>query len=90
MPFQTNGKRDYKREAQWEKTKQPHRLKDRVMRIQARRIVEKTTGNLPASTHVDHKQHLSSGGTNSRSNLRTMSASQNLAREGRRKQRASR
>jgi hypothetical protein len=90
MPFQTNGKRDYKREAQWEKTKKPQRLKDRVMRIQARRLVEKTTGNLPSSQHVDHKQALTEGGGNTRSNFRVVSASTNLHKEGRRKQRASR
>ncbi len=91
MPFQTNGKRDYKKEAAWEKKhKGGQRLKDRVMRIQARRIVEKTTGNLAPSTHVDHKHSLLTGGGNSRGNLQAISASTNLHKEGRRKQRASR
>lgn len=90
MPFMTNGKRDYKKEANWEKTKKPSRLADRVQRIQARRMVEKATGNLPSSQHVDHKQALTNGGSNSRSNLRVVSASTNLSKEARRKQRASR
>jgi hypothetical protein len=90
MPFQTNGKRDYKREAQWEKTKARHRLKDRVQRIQARRLVEKETGNLPSNQHVDHVKGIGQGGTNSRSNLRVTSAKTNLAKEAKRKQRASR
>lgn len=90
MPFMTNGKRDYKKEANWEKTKKPSRLADRVQRIQARRLVEKTTGNLPSSQHVDHKRSILNGGSNSRSNLKVISADSNLAKEAKRKQRQSR
>ena len=78
MPFQTNGKRDYKREAQWEKTKKPSRLKDRVKRVTARRaalkdgVVHKFDGK-----QLDHKTPLSKGGSNTRSNLRVVSASSN-------------
>ncbi len=32
MPFQTNGKRDYKKELNWEKTSKPGRVKDRAKR----------------------------------------------------------
>lgn len=90
MPFQRDGKRDYRREAEWEKTRKPQRLRDRVMRIQARRLVEKTQGNLPTSQQIDHKKPLTEGGDNSRSNLRVVSARKNLRKEGRRKQRNSR
>lgn len=80
MPFQKDGKRDYKREAKWEKTRKRSRLKDRVMRVQARREalkdgrVRKFDGK-----HIDHKTPLSQGGSNAKSNLRVVSASRNLA-----------
>ena len=90
MPFMTHGKRDYKKEANWEKTKKPGRLKDRIQRIQARRMVEKEVGNLPTNQHVDHSQSIKSGGSNSRSNLKVISAKRNLTKEARRKQRESR
>lgn len=90
MPFMTNGKRDYKKEANWEKTKKPSRLKDRIQRIQARRMVEKETGNLPTSSHVDHKNSIKTGGSNDRGNLQVISARSNLRKEARRKQRQSR
>lgn len=85
MPFMTNGKRDYKKELEWENERARHRLKDRVMRHAARREVEKKTGNLPSSQHVDHVKPLTSGGSNSKSNLRVVSAKTNLAKEARRK-----
>ncbi|MPM79471.1 hypothetical protein SDC9_126505 [bioreactor metagenome] len=88
MPFMTNGKRDYQKEKNWEKTKKPKRLKDRVQRIQARREVEKTTGNLPSSQHVHHKKDISRGGTNAKSNLSVISAKSNLRKEALRKKRA--
>jgi hypothetical protein len=37
MPFQTNGKRDYKKELNWEKRKKPGRVKDRASRNAARK-----------------------------------------------------
>jgi hypothetical protein len=83
----TDGKRDYKKELAWENEKARHRLKDRVMRHAARREVEKTTGDLPSSKHVDHKKALTSGGSNARSNLRVVSAKTNLAKEAQRKKR---
>ena len=86
MPFMTNGKRDYKKELEWENERARHRLKDRVMRHAARREVEKKTGDLPRSKHVDHVKPLTSGGSNARSNLKVISAKANLAKEARRKQ----
>ena len=86
MPFMTNGKRDYKKELNWEKTQATHRAKDRVARVLARREVEKTTGNLPESKHVDHIKPITEGGSpRAKSNLRVISAKANLAKEGRRK-----
>lgn len=85
MPFMTDGKRDYKKELEWENERARHRLKDRVMRHKARRDVEAKVGNLPSSKHVDHKKELTRGGSNSSSNLRVVSAKTNLAKEGRRK-----
>lgn len=81
----TNGKRDYKRELAWEKNKAKYRAADRVKRVQARREMEKETGNQPSTKHVDHKKPLTEGGSNKRSNLRWISAKANLAKEGRRK-----
>lgn len=87
MPFMKNGKRDYKAELHWEKTKATHRAKDRVARVLARRDVEKETGNLPASKHVDHIKPITEGGNSrARSNLRVVSAKTNLSKEARRKQ----
>lgn len=86
MPFMTNGKRDYAKEANWEKTKARHRIKDRRNRVAARRAVEKKLGkNLPSSKHVDHKKELIRGGSNAASNLRVVSAKINLSKEARRK-----
>lgn len=87
MPFMTDGKRDYKKEANWEKTKAKHRRKDRAQRVAARRQVEKKLGrNLPASQHIDHVKSIKSGGGNAASNLRVVSAKYNLTKEARRKQ----
>lgn len=81
MPFQKNGKRQYKRELQWEKTRATYRAADRVKRVQARREMEKIYGDKPSSMHVDHKRPLKSGGSNSRKNLRWTTAKANLAKE---------
>ena len=81
MPFQKNGKRDYNRELAWEKTRATYRAKDRVKRVQARREMEKESGNMPSSMHVDHKRPLKAGGSNSRKNLRWVTAKTNLAKE---------
>lgn len=88
MPFMTNGKRDYKKELAWEKTKAKHRAADRVQRVLARREVEKKTGDLSSSKHVDHIKPLTEGGSGlATSNLRVVSAKTNLEKEAKRKQR---
>jgi 5-methylcytosine-specific restriction endonuclease McrA len=88
MPFMTDGKRDYKKELNWEKTQAKHRAKDRVIRVLARRDVEKKTGDLPSSKHVDHIKPLTEGGSGrSKSNLRVISAKANLHKEALRKKR---
>lgn len=86
MPFQKNGVRDYKREARWEKTKARHRLEDRVERVLARRIMqEEGLVHKGDNKHVDHKKPLIEGGSNRRSNLRVISAKENLRKEALRK-----
>ena len=89
MPFQKNGKRDYKRELQWEKTHKPNRVKDRAERNSARSQMEKE-GKVRKGDgkQVDHKKPLSQGGSNSRSNLRVVSDKTNLTKEANRKKRA--
>lgn len=87
MPFMKNGKRDYKRELEWEKTKATNRAGDRVKRVQARREMEKKSGDKPSSMHVDHKQPLKNGGSNSMRNLRWTSAKANLTKEARSRKR---
>jgi hypothetical protein len=81
MPFQTNGKRDYKRESAWEKTKKRSRLKDRVKRVVARRkaIQDGIVTKGDKSKQLDHSRPLSKGGSNDRSNLRVVSASSNMS-----------
>ena len=84
MPFMTNGRRDYKKELSWEKTEKPTRVKDRAKRNSARKIAGLSVGD---SRQVDHKKPLSSGGTNSKKNLRVVSAKTNLKKEAMRKKR---
>ena len=73
MPTPAN-KRDYKREAARET---PQRREERRERQRARYAYEKKHGDLPTSTHVDHKRPLSQGGSNSASNLRAIPKEQN-------------
>lgn len=80
MPFMKDGKRDYKRESQWEKTKKPTRLKDRVKRVQARReALRDGRVSLHDGKQLDHKRPLSKGGSNSKGNLRVTSAASNMS-----------
>jgi len=73
----TNGKRDYKKEVA-KYTSKPAVKKKRAEQNAARAalmkegLVRKGDGK-----HVDHAKPLSKGGTNSRSNLRVVSASAN-------------
>lgn len=84
MPFMTNGKRDYKKELNWEKTDKPNRVKDRAKRNSARKQAGLKVGD---PRQVDHKKPLSSGGSNSKKNLRVVSAKTNLTKEANRKKR---
>ena len=89
MPFMKNGKRDYKRELQWEKEKKPNRVKDRAKRNSARSTMEKE-GKVKKGDgkQVDHLHALLYGGSNKRSNLRAVSDKANLTKEANRKKRA--
>tara|TARA_R110000868_G_scaffold82465_2_gene232866 strand:+ start:542 stop:799 length:258 start_codon:yes stop_codon:yes gene_type:complete len=82
MPYMTNGKRDYKKELDWEKKSKPSRVKDRAKRNSARKAVGLKVGD---SRQVDHKKTLKNGGTNSKKNLRVVSAKTNLKKESMRK-----
>jgi len=84
MPYMTNGKRDYKKELSWEKEKKPTRVKDRAARNAARKKMGLKVGD---PRQVDHKKPLKSGGSNSRKNLRVVSAKTNLTKEAKRKKR---
>ncbi len=86
MPFQKDGKRNYKKELAWEKKSKPNRVKDRAARNAARKEVGLKVGD---SRQVDHKKPLSSGGSNSKDNLRAVSAKTNLKKEANRKKRNS-
>ncbi len=91
MPFITNGKRDYKREKEWESTHRGGKRRlERAKRNAARRAMIKA-GKVKRNdgSHVDHKKGLKSGGSNSKSNLTVLSAKQNLRKEALRKTRAS-
>lgn len=80
MPYQTNGKRDYKKELNWEKKKKPGRVKDRASRNAARKEAGLKKGD---PRHVDHKD--GNPRNNSKSNLRKVSAKTNLNKEAKRK-----
>lgn len=80
----TNGKRDYKKERAWEKENGDKRGKDRAKRVQARRDAGLKVGD---PREVDHKKPLSEGGSNSKSNLRVVSAKTNAQKEVQRKKR---
>lgn len=79
MPFMTNGKRDYKKELQWEHTKKKNRVKDRAQRNAARSAVAKKSGVKATSLKGDvgHKKAVGRGGSNSLSNLFVQNPGQN-------------
>ena len=79
MPFMTNGKRDYKKELEWEHTKKKTRVKDRAQRNAARSAVAKKRGTTPTAIigDVGHRKAVSKGGTNSLANLFIQSPSTN-------------
>jgi len=71
MPFMTNGRRDYKKELEWEHKKKPNRVKNRSQRNSARAAVAKKKGVKATSIKGDvgHKKAVSKGGKNSLANL---------------------
>jgi hypothetical protein len=79
MPFQKNGKRDYKRELSWEHSKKKTRVKDRAQRNAARSKVASKRGVKATSIRGDvgHKTAVSKGGKNSLSNLFVQSPASN-------------
>ena len=67
MPSSKNYVRNYKREAEIES---PERIKQRLMRVRARRSFESSLGHpIPSNMDVDHKKPLSKGGSNTQHNL---------------------
>ena len=79
MPYMTNGKRDYKRELDWEHKKKPNRVKNRAQRNAARATVAKSNGVKPTSLKGDvgHKKAVSKGGKNGLANLFVQNAGEN-------------
>lgn len=79
MPFMTGGKRDYKKELQWEHKKKPNRVKDRAQRNAARATVAKKSGVKATSLKGDvgHKKAVSRGGKNGLANLFVQSPAAN-------------
>ena len=75
----SNGKRDYNKEKNWEKTKKPKRLKDRAMRNKARALVAKKEGVKPTQVKGDvgHKKAISKGGKSVLANLFVQSPGEN-------------
>lgn len=82
MPFQKNGKRDYKAERAWEKANGDSRGEDRNSRNKARRKAGLKKGD---PRHVDHKD--GNPRNNSKANLRKVSATTNLKKEANEKKR---
>lgn len=77
MPYMKNGKRDYKREVE-KYTSKPEVVKKRTQQNAARREAMKDgLARKGDGKDVDHKTPLSKGGTNSKSNLRVVPASEN-------------
>jgi len=79
MPFMTNGKRDYKKELNWEHTKKKSRVKDRAQRNGARAMVAAKKGVKATSIKGDigHKKAVGRGGKNTLANLFVQSPGSN-------------
>lgn len=88
MPFmkKVNGKsvRDYKAEREWEKKNGDKRGRERAMRNKARREAGLKVGD---PREADHIKPLADGGSNSKSNVRVVSAKTNAKKEVQRKKR---
>lgn len=82
MPYQTKGKRDYKKELNWEKKKKPSRVKERASRNAARKQAGLKVGD---SRQVDHKDN--NPRNNSKKNIRVVAKKTNLKKEAMRKKR---
>lgn len=84
MPFTTNGKRDYKRELEWEHKKKPNRVKDRAERNQSRKEMGLAVGDPRVA---DHKIPLDSKNPKSKdkSNIQILSFKANSDKETKRK-----
>ena len=79
MPFMTNGKRDYKKELEWEKKNgKTKRANDRKKRGRARTKLGLKDGD---PREVDHTRSLKEGGSNERKNLRVVSRKANAKKE---------
>ena len=77
MPYMKNGKRDYKTEYQ-KYASRPEQIKARAERNTARaEMVKAGKASKGDGKDVDHKKPLSKGGTNSMTNLRTVTQKQN-------------
>ena len=70
----TNGKRDYKKELEWEHSKKKSRVKDRAARNAARKKLGLKVGD---SRDAGHKKALSKGGSRGLANLFAQPASEN-------------
>lgn len=57
--------------------KKPSEVAKRVARNKARREYEREHGDLPKNVEIDHKKMLKDGGTNAKSNVRPVAASEN-------------
>ena len=75
----TNGKRNYKKELNWEHTKKKTRVKDRAARNKARAMVAKKNGTSPKKLKGDvgHKKAISRGGKSVLANLFVQNPSDN-------------
>jgi hypothetical protein len=74
MPYMTNGKRDYKKQQQYDG--KPSVVADRAKRNAARALLKKE-GVAVEGKDVAHKRALSKGGSNERSNLMVEAPSKN-------------
>lgn len=74
MPFMTNGKRDYKKELEWEHKKKPSRAKDRAERNKARGMLGLEVGD---PRDAGHKKALSKGGKTTKGNVEAQASGKN-------------